>query len=105
MRAQHLVPGLLVLAALAAATLSAPLGYTQAATPAGAQPPVKQYRPAKSAQPGDEGEKIFQQNCSRCHTAPEGFPPRVTGTVLRHMRVRANLSAHQEQELLQYLNP
>ncbi len=52
-----------------------------------------------------EGERIFNQNCSRCHTAPEGFPPSISGTVVRHMRVRASLSKHDEQELLRFFNP
>jgi len=52
-----------------------------------------------------EGGRIFEQNCSRCHTAPESFSPRITGTIARHMRVRASLSQHDEQELLRFLNP
>ena len=52
-----------------------------------------------------EGERIFEQNCSRCHTAPESFSPRISGTIVRHMRVRASLSQHDEQELLRFLNP
>ncbi|HEY0758844.1 MAG TPA: hypothetical protein VGD59_06270 [Acidisarcina sp.] len=54
---------------------------------------------------GNEGEAIFKQQCSRCHNAPDGFSPRISGTVLRHMRVRASLSRHDEQELLRFLNP
>jgi cytochrome c5 len=53
----------------------------------------------------DEGQRIFDQNCTRCHTAPEGFSSRISGTVVRHMRVRASLSQHDEQELLRFLNP
>lgn len=56
-------------------------------------------------QSADEGERVFRQNCSRCHNAPEGFSPRISGTIVRHMRMRANLSRHDEQELLKYLNP
>jgi len=51
------------------------------------------------------GERKFQANCSRCHTAPEQISPRITGTVLRHMRVRASLSAEDEQDILHYLAP
>lgn len=53
----------------------------------------------------DEGERIFEQNCSRCHNAPEGFSPSISGTIVRHMRVRASLSKHDEQELLRFFNP
>jgi cytochrome c5 len=59
----------------------------------------------KSKQYEGEGERIFAQNCSRCHNAPEGFSPRITGTIVKHMRVRAQLSQHDEQELLRFLNP
>ena len=53
----------------------------------------------------DEGQRTFEQHCSRCHTAPDGFSPRISGTVLRHMRVRASLSEHEEKELLRFINP
>jgi cytochrome c5 len=58
-----------------------------------------------STQPQSEGERVFQQNCWRCHNAPEGFSPRISGTIVRHMRVRASLSQHDEQALLKFLNP
>ena len=50
----------------------------------------------------EEGQRIFEQNCARCHNAPDGFSPRITGTIVRHMRVRANLSRHDEEILLHY---
>jgi len=53
----------------------------------------------------DEGQRIFAQRCSNCHNAPEGFSPRISGTVVRHMRVRALLSQHEEEELLRFFNP
>jgi cytochrome c5 len=52
-----------------------------------------------------DGQQVFEQNCSRCHNAPESFSPRISGTVIRHMRVRANLSDKDEQALLRFLNP
>lgn len=52
-----------------------------------------------------EGEQIFKQQCSRCHGAPDGFSPRISGTVVRHMRVRAQLSMHDEAVLLRFFNP
>ncbi len=73
-------------------------------------PPIKPaangvVRKQMSAQPSSEGERVFQQNCWRCHNAPEGFSPRISGTIIRHMRVRASLSEHEEKELLKFLNP
>ena len=65
---------------------------------------MKQYQAPKSAQAEDEGQRVFEQNCSRCHATPEGFSSRISGTIVRHMRVRANLSEHDEQVLLKYFN-
>ena len=55
--------------------------------------------------PEDAGSRLFRQNCSRCHNAPEGFSPRISDTVLRHMTVRASLSMRDKAELLRFLNP
>ncbi len=72
------------------------------ATPAGQKPATGAHA---SRQQANEGERIFEQNCSRCHNAPEGFSPRISGTIVRHMRVRASLSKHDEDELLRFFNP
>ena len=79
---------------LATATLAA----------AAAAAPDKQDKHARP-QATSEGERAFAQNCSRCHTAPQGFPPSISGTILRHMRVRAGLSREDERAILKYLNP
>ncbi|HLY42824.1 MAG TPA: hypothetical protein VKR52_16535 [Terracidiphilus sp.] len=50
------------------------------------------------------GEEKFQQYCSRCHRAPQSISPRIAGTVVRHMRVRASLSAQDERAILRYLS-
>jgi hypothetical protein len=71
------------------------------ATPANKKPAVAQASPQQE----DEGERIFKQNCSRCHNEPEGFSPRISGTIVRHMRVRASLSKHDEEQLLHFFNP
>ena len=52
-----------------------------------------------------EGEAVFKQNCVRCHTAPQGFSSHISGTIVRHMRVRASLSREDERALLRFLNP
>ena len=52
-----------------------------------------------------DGNEVFAQNCSRCHVAPQGFSPRIAGTVARHMRVRAGLSKEDELSILRFLNP
>jgi len=58
-------------------------------------------RPAQS----DRGQQVFAQNCSRCHNSPEGFSPRISGTIARHMRVRAGLSDEDYKALRHFLNP
>ena len=105
MSRKHLIPGLLALAAAGAAALSSVPAYTQAAAAAGAQSHFSKHRVARSAAAEDEGQRIFEQNCSRCHNAPEGFSPRISGTIIRHMRVRANLSQHDAEILFRYFNP
>lgn len=61
--------------------------------------------PGTTATHSDPGERVFSANCSRCHTAPMSLSPRVTGTVILHMRTRARLSQHDEQLLLKFLAP
>lgn len=64
---------------------------------------VAHTKPAESRQ--DEGQRVFAENCSRCHNAPLSFSPRIAGTISRHMRVRANLSQEDERALLRFLKP
>jgi cytochrome c5 len=68
---------------------------------------TKPTMPTKPAQATntDRGQLVFEQNCSRCHNAPEGFSPRITGTIAMHMRVRANLSDENYRALRRFLNP
>ena len=49
------------------------------------------------------GEQAYKSNCTRCHTAPPSLTPRQANTVLRHMRVKANLPARDAQAIYQYL--
>jgi mono/diheme cytochrome c family protein len=89
--------------ALTAAPLLPPVMVQDhpSATPPDKKPAVAQAAPQQQ----DDGERIFQQNCSRCHNAPEGFSPRISGTIVRHMRVRASLSQHDAEEVLRFFNP
>lgn len=50
-----------------------------------------------------EGEQRFHANCGRCHAAPQKFPPRMMATVLRHMRVRAMVTAEDQRVILFYM--
>ena len=92
---------LLVLAsqtsALAAAASSAPQPDKQGQS-------TKQDKNGRP-QPVRDGDTVFRQNCARCHNAPDAFPPRITTAVVRHMRVRANLSEEDTRALLKFFNP
>jgi cytochrome c len=68
-------------------------------------PGGKKAAEQKKGSDSDDGERVFEQQCARCHAAPDGFSSRISGTVVRHMRVRASLSKHDEEELLRFLNP
>jgi cytochrome c5 len=99
MNSKHLLLGAVVLASVSAITPAAP---QNGAPEAKSQ---KQLVSKQTSQRQDEGQRVFKQNCSRCHTAPEGFSPSISGTIVRHMRVRAGLSQHDEKELLHFFNP
>ena len=96
---KHLMASILILASASALAF----GGRQSSAPS---QPVKQAAAQKHASPDqDEGQQVFEEHCSRCHTAPDGFSPRISGTVVRHMRVRASLSRKEEEELLRFFNP
>jgi cytochrome c5 len=97
---------LLVVAAFASSNAAPRIRPVPQAEAQNAQNATKKQAPAtQGGTHEDDGQRIFDQNCSRCHTAPDGFSSRISGTVVRHMRVRASLSQHDEQELLRFLNP
>jgi cytochrome c5 len=50
-----------------------------------------------------EGEKRFRSNCGRCHVAPPKFAPRMMATIVRHMRVRANITDEDMRLVLRYM--
>jgi hypothetical protein len=62
-------------------------------------------KPAAPANAQTSGERLFAINCGRCHQPPMSISPRVTGTILMHMRVRARLSRADEQALLKFMAP
>lgn len=76
---------------------------------AGSHPSSKEAAPLPVVQTGDaesmriEGEKRFHSNCGRCHAAPQKFPPRMMGTILRHMRVRALITDEDRRLILFYM--
>jgi cytochrome c5 len=99
--AERVMLGLLLSAAVL--TLGSSLATGRAESP---QPKPQSNSGAKASRPmPDRGQQVFNQNCSRCHSQPEGFSPSEAGAVARHMRVRANLSEEDYKALLHFLNP
>lgn len=91
----------LILLFLAAMPALSQAGNSSTAPVNGGQ---EQKSPVHVSQQRD-GQKVFEQNCSRCHNAPQSFSPSISGTVVRHMRVRAGLSKEDAQAVLRFLNP
>jgi cytochrome c5 len=98
--------GILIQLTLVTSIASATLVLAQSATaPKPASPPAKPATKTESAGQPNVGERKFNANCGRCHSAPQQLSPSLTGTVVRHMRVRAILSAQDEKDILRYLAP
>jgi hypothetical protein len=66
-------------------------------------PSTPVVQPASADAMRTEGEQRFHANCGRCHAAPEKFPSRMMATVLRHMRVRATVTAEDQRLILFYM--
>jgi hypothetical protein len=49
-------------------------------------------------------DQVYKNNCGRCHTQIQQYSPRMTKTLLMHMRVRANLPGDEVRAVLEYLN-
>lgn len=98
--------GLCLTLELVLLSAAAPVFATQSSDPqSDAEHHGKRSTKTSQSQPDQqEAQRVFEQNCARCHNAPDGFSPRITATIVRHMRVRANLSAHDEEVLLRYFN-
>ncbi len=69
------------------------------------KPAADQTAKSTADQEQKEGERRFVANCGRCHNPPESISPREVKAVMQHMRVRAMLSAQDEELILKYLAP
>lgn len=99
MRIKLAIATMLVLAAmaLAVAAPAAPSSGKSATAAAG-------DRSAQDDTLRLQGEKRFRANCGRCHTAPPKFAPRMTATIVRHMRVRATITDEDMHLILRYMS-
>jgi hypothetical protein len=95
----HLVAALTIAATVVIVALPA----TAQTKSTGSETKVETTTPVK-AEPLS-GAELWTLNCTRCHTAraPGEFTAAHWETVLRHMRVRANLPASQAKEILKFL--
>jgi len=84
---------------LALCTCVVLLGLIAAAAKSGSNTPTASARPNT----GEYGEQAYKSNCTRCHTAPPQLSERQANTVMRHMRVKANLPARDAEAIYQYL--
>lgn len=92
--------------ALLTSIISTTLVFAQTSpVPKPAAPAAKPVAKAYSTKQADVGQRKFDANCGRCHSFPEQLSPSLTGTVVRHMRVRANLSSEDEKDILRFLAP
>ena len=75
-----------------------------AQSPTPASKTKSERTPAVKAEPLS-GAELWTMNCSRCHMArnPGEFTAAQWRTIMRHMRIRANLPASQAKELQKYL--
>jgi cytochrome c5 len=89
-----LVLAAMVLAAAAPATPNADKSTSAAASDRSAQDDTVRL----------QGEKRFRANCGRCHVAPPKFAPRMTATIVRHMRVRATLTDEDMRLIIRYMS-
>lgn len=91
--------------ALLASITTATLVHAQTPAAPKAAPATKAAAKPDTTKQTDVGQRKFDANCGRCHSFPEQLSPSLTGTVVRHMRVRANLSAEDEKDILRFLAP
>ena len=93
------------LRAIYACILVVPLGLLAAPPRQKSDPSLQPAQGGNSQAQIQAGERVFAANCSRCHQAPMSLSPRITGTVIMHMRTRARLSREDEKLLLNFLAP
>ena len=99
---ERIMLGLPLLAAMLAIGVSAAIGQSDS-------PQQKSHSKVSAmtvrAANDDRGQQVFEQNCARCHNAPQGFPASISGSIAMHMRVRAGLSDADYKALRRFLNP
>ena len=49
-------------------------------------------------------DQMYKANCTRCHAEIPTMDARRTATIVKHMRVRGNLTESEARAILEYLN-
>jgi cytochrome c5 len=96
----------LVIAAISLAVMFV-TSLATAQTPAAASKPKQETKTTTTATAKAEplsGAELWTMNCSRCHITrtPGEFTAAQWQTIMRHMRIRANLPAAQAREIQKY---
>src|SRR5437868_14834441 len=94
---------MLTQSALLASIIATTVALAQ--TPPASKPTAhaKPATKADSTKQADEGQRKFDANFGRCHSFLVQLSPSITGTVVRDMRMRANLSGEDAEDMLLYL--
>jgi cytochrome c5 len=98
---KHLLAALLLALAIAPGALAAEAANGKDSASEATVSPIVRNADADAMRV--QGEQRFRANCGRCHAAPQKFPPRVMATVVRHMRVRATITADDTRLILFYM--
>lgn len=96
----------LALAALVAAQTSSTGSSGTASGPQGANGSAQQQTDKKRKlhlPPNFSADEAYKQNCTRCHSEVPKLDPKRTTTIMRHMRVRSNLTKDETEAILEYL--
>jgi|SRR6266480_6271429 len=64
---------------------------------------AQQHKQKLHLPPNFSADDAYKQNCTRCHSEVPKPNERTSKTVLRHMRVRANLTQDEAKAILEYI--
>ena len=71
-----------------------------------AEKPIAAATATHGAKPATQklnADQLYKINCTRCHSEVPKMDTRQTATIMRHMRVRANIPQDDAQAIFEYL--
>src|SRR5262249_54632729 len=84
----------------ASASAARPESSATTATDSAPKPATTKTAVKKALTP----DQMYKANCTRCHAEIPTMDARRTATVVKHMRVRANLTEQEARAIFEYLN-